>query len=1029
MKLRLLLSAALWLAIASGVTAEAPTISAGTDGRLVYAMTTDGQRMIDFSSAGYAGGGVALPLPAPTLLVKPVRGDAGGAIQAAIDLVATRQPDANGIRGVILLAPGEYRIKGQVRIKASGIVLRGSGTGDKGTILIADGHDRRTLIDVAGEGSLTETANTRRAVSGRAPTGTVTLELADTTGLKAGDAVVVHRPSTKAWIAALGMDQFPGWRPENRLHWQPGTRDIVWERRIVAVNDKTVTLDAPLTTTLVPEDGAYVSTYAFDGRLRQVGIENLRLVSNYDTKRPKDEDHSWVAIGLDKVEDAWVRDVETRHFVSYAVHIGPDARRVTVQDIAALDPVGEVGGFRRRMFYTAGQQTLIQRCFSRHGGHDLSTGHAAAGPNVFLDCRTEESLDDSGPLESWASGVLFDRVKIRGDALRLTDRDTDGQGAGWTAANSVAWNSEATDIEARNPPGAWNLAFGSMATVHGDGIVTDARAVAFRDFYRGEPIGPSSLYRVQLFDRLGEAGLKALERQAVSTNATGVPVLTAADIKAYEARQAAAQPAPKGPLKVENGRFVIDGQPAWTGVMGYSWFQGQIPPTLAPTFGHALVRYVPGRTGTGYTDDLEAVVEAMKPGMAFNQFYPLWYDRRRVNHNYDGSAERDTGEVWGPLLEQPWARSGEGVAWDGLSKYDLTKYNPWYFDRIADFAKLADQRGRILYYNFYFQHNLLESRAHYADFAWRPENTIQPTGLPFEVPAANIFYDVSDPLRRDLHRRYIRHSLGVLKDRTNVVYGIDQEYTGDDRFLDFWFDEVTAWSKEKRKPVFINLKIPKPQLDRLLADPVRGPKVAAVEFHHWVYRPDGSLYSVKSGINKAPREQTDDIVRESDIAALKAANPGLPADLPKLKATSLYGAMRDGLWKTTKPMQYRAWREYRDRYPHIVVLTTQDRYPDLTSAIETALPDTKRAGLVPVDAVVEGRETAWMSKHPSGAWLVYSPEGTTVRLDPAQVAGAFRVTWISPAGTVDGGVWRADQPLNAPAGKSWAAWLTPETAQ
>ena len=31
-----------------------------------------------------------------------------------------------------------------------------------------------------------------------------------------------------------------------------------------------------------------------------------------------------------------------------------------------------------------------------------------------------------------------------------------------------------------------------------------------------------------------------------------------------------------------------------------------------------------------------------------------------------------------------------------------------------------------------------------------------------EVPAANVFYDLSSPVRRDLHRRYIRHALDAL---------------------------------------------------------------------------------------------------------------------------------------------------------------------------------------------------------------------------------------------------------------------------
>ena len=84
----------------------------------------------------------------------------------------------------------------------------------------------------------------------------------------------------------------------------------------------------------------------------------------------------------------------------------------------------------------------------------------------------------------------------------------------------------------------------------------------------------------------------------------------------------------------------------------------------------------------------------------------------------------------------PWARSGQGRDWNGLSKYDLTRFNPWFFQRVKDFADLADTQGRILYHNFYFQHALQETRADYVDFPWRPVNCLQATGLAGEKPAS-----------------------------------------------------------------------------------------------------------------------------------------------------------------------------------------------------------------------------------------------------------------------------------------------------
>ena len=52
-------------------------------------------------------------------------------------------------------------------------------------------------------------------------------------------------------------------------------------------------------------------------------------------------------------------------------------------------------------------------------GTILPSAIAPPGPNAFVNCRTRESLADSGPLESWASGVLYDNVRIDGNGLNL----------------------------------------------------------------------------------------------------------------------------------------------------------------------------------------------------------------------------------------------------------------------------------------------------------------------------------------------------------------------------------------------------------------------------------------------------------------------------------------------------------------------------------------------------------------------------------------------------------------------------------
>ena len=108
----------------------------GIDGKLVYVSDSLGNKIPDFSNAGYKGGGVPIPNVAIKETVWPLPGNNADNVQAAIDRVSALPLDATGFRGAVLLKMGVYELEKPIYIKASGVVFRGEGMSDIGTIFI-----------------------------------------------------------------------------------------------------------------------------------------------------------------------------------------------------------------------------------------------------------------------------------------------------------------------------------------------------------------------------------------------------------------------------------------------------------------------------------------------------------------------------------------------------------------------------------------------------------------------------------------------------------------------------------------------------------------------------------------------------------------------------------------------------------------------------------------------------------------------------------------------------------------------------
>lgn len=516
--------------VSDNPTGKSEWVFLNAQGKLEYKVTEDGDRITDFSYAGYMGGGVALPdLPVKkTVSPLPDGADCTRLIQSALDEVGTMPPDGKGFRGAVLLAPGEFPCSEALNISSSGVVLRGSVDvgGELTSTIRMTGTRKYAAIRVAASGG-GPAGGQRQAGTGTAvqtmfadvhvPSGALTFRVKDATGFQVGDQIEIRRPVTKEWIEFVQMHNLV--RNGSSQTWiREGTRHTV-ERKITAIKGDQFTIDVALTDSYNPKYlsslGTIVAKVTRPSTLiNQAGIEYLRIVSPEQPFNHGDPRALYEAVRING-EDCWMRKVKIYETMN---SVAANGRRITLQFVDVIRKADHTGSSRPAEFAPNASQILLDRCtVDANNVWFVATGGGISGPIVILNCTFTGNSRAEGH-QRWTTALLFDSCVAPRGRIDIANRGMSGSGHGWALAWCVVWNCK-TDILIQEPPGTRNWAIGNIGGRSTQGRMNEGNAEYARTLpggklpegtidSHGTHVAPKSLYLAQLLERLGPEALK-----------------------------------------------------------------------------------------------------------------------------------------------------------------------------------------------------------------------------------------------------------------------------------------------------------------------------------------------------------------------------------------------------------------------------------------------------------------------------------------------------------------------------------------
>ncbi|MBI3858333.1 MAG: hypothetical protein HY293_21835 [Planctomycetes bacterium] len=416
-----------------------------------------------------------------------------------------------------------------------------------------------------------------------------------------------------------------------------------------------------------------------------------------------------------------------------------------------------------------------------------------------------------------------------------------------------------------------------------------------------------------------------------------------------------------------------------------------------------------GTDGTLRTLDFDAFVRFLQAHG--HNFTLLWYSELPKIHNLP-TTEKNPPDF--SIAPHPWPRRGPGTATDGGLKFDLTKFDPAYFDRLRARTKALGDAGIYAGVYLFSAEFLLRFRSATDGYPLSGPNNVNGIDDGYRggsVASAIAALTMTAPNAiTEVQDAYVRELIDTLNDLPNVLWIVSQEAPPKS---EWWNNHLIAFTRDYERSKPFQHPIGYGALDS---------------------SPDSILYN----------SDADWVAPTARISHLKSCGSGRPACKVNVNDSD---HSYFGMWNETaqKNRNY-AWINFTNgnqvlfmdpyvvEYPrqsrnltaspeHGIGLQPDPRWKDFRDNLGYLLKYSRRLNLgevVPQPALSSTKQCLAQTPAAGAEYLVYAPSGGSFTVDLSAMPGSRKlaVEWFDPS---TGRVTLQDPLPAGPAAQSFTA--------